>query len=335
MSLVLLALAPLTHRVPLPTPPPVADAALFGLVGLALALASAPWAWMRDVALERRFDRPAQSRPWAWRFGWQWALALVALLGPWLVFQQLQRTVPAAAVPGALGLVVAGSLLLFGLAPWLVTWSPRVRPLADEALAGRLHALIGRAGVRVAGVHAWREGPQMADPNAALLGAGPGRRLLLSDGLLAQFSPEEIDIVVAHELGHHAHGHLWRRLRLSWAVAGGVLLAMQAAAWLHAGLSATALADPRGLPWSLLAAGGVIVCTRPRLLMMSRAHEIEADAFALRVTDRPDVLERVLARLGAHYRAAPEPSALEAAFFLTHPPVRERVARARAWRANA
>src|SRR5690606_15767899 len=123
-------------------------------------------------------------------------------------------------------------------------------------------------------------------------GAGRWRRLLLSDALLAQFGPEEVDVVVAHELGHHAHGHLWRRLRVSWVIGALAVLAAQLAALLRMAMLDAPLADPRSLPWCLLAAGLVAVAARPRLLALSRAHEIEADAFALKVTGRPDVLER-------------------------------------------
>lgn len=334
--LLLVTLVAASHRLPAPTElQVVGDAAVFLVVGVLLALISTPWAWIRDELLERRFaTAPPAASSWLWRHVWQWGLSLAMTLPLWLAFQFLQRVQPWAVVPGTALLVVAGSAALTGLAPWLVVWSPRVAPLADEAVTGRLHALVSRAGLRVGGVYAWREGQHGAEPNAALIGAGRWRRLLLSDALLAQFKPEEVDVVVAHELGHHAHGHLWRRLRMTWGVGVLAVLAAQLAALVRAALLDASLADPRALPLCVLAAGLVALAARPRLLALSRAHEVEADRFALDVTGRPDVLERVLARLGAHYRAAPDPSPFEEAFFLTHPPVRERVERARAWRAG-
>jgi STE24 endopeptidase len=333
LSLVALALA--AGVLPSAGPSPVDDLAMLVVVGGVLVVVSAPWAWARDVALDRRFGRPvASTGGWARRHLSQWALTLASATPIWLLFQWLQRTAPWAVVPVTGVAAVLGSLLLLGMAPWLVTWSPRVTPLADEALAGRLHALVGRAGLRLAGVHAWREAAVVSEPNAALLGAGPGRRLLLSASLLESFAPEEIEVVVAHELGHHARGHIWRRIRLTWGVACGALVAGQVVALLRATLTGHALADPRALPLVLLAGGAVALAARPRLLAQSRAHEAEADDFALAVTGRPDVLERILTRLGAHYKAAPDPSPFEAAFFLTHPPVRERVTRVRAWRAE-
>lgn len=320
----------------LPGWPPVAlDVLCFAAVVAALALVSAPVAWLREARLRQRRGAAAGEGTWARRHVWEWGLSLALALPVWLAFCWLQRTLPWLVVPATTALVVLGSLVMLALAPSLVIWSPRVSPLADEALTGRLHALVGRAGLRIGGVYAWRDGPFVAEANAALLGGGPGRRLLLSEALLAQFGAEEIDVVVAHELGHHAHGHIWRRLRLSWGVAAAAAAAAQVAALARGVLLDLPLSDPRALPWCLAAVGLVALAARPRLLAVSRTHEIEADAFALRMTGRPDVLERVLARMGAHYRATPDPSPFEAAFFLTHPPVRERVERARAWRAEA
>lgn len=335
VSLALGVLALLPRLLPSAGVPVLNDLAALAVVGSMLVAVSAPWSWARDVALDRRFGRPVASpAAWARRHVSQWALTLATATPIWLLFQWLQRVAPWIVVPVTGAAAVLGSLVLLGLAPWLVTWSPRVTPLADEALAGRLHALVGRAGLRMAGVHAWREGPVVSEPNAALLGAGPGRRLLLSESLLESFAPEEIEVVVAHELGHHARGHIWRRIRMTWGIACVALAAAQMAALLRATLTGDQLADARALPLMLLTGGVVALVARPRLLAQSRAHEVEADDFALAVTGRPDVLERILTRLGAHYKAAPDPSPFEAAFFLTHPPVRERVTRVRAWRAE-
>lgn len=332
---VLTVLGAVPDVVPEHLEPVAADVFVLVVVAVLLGTASAPWNWAHDIALERRFGRQAPSvGAWAWRHGWHWILTTMAVLPVWLLFQWLQRELPWLTVPVMMVAVVSGSAVLLGLAPWLITWSPRVTPIADEALAGRLHALVGRAGLRVAGLHAWRDVARALEPNAALVGAGPGRRLLLSTALLETFPPDDIEVVVAHELGHHARGHIWRRLRMAWLVASGGLAAAQVAAAARVALTGRPLGDAAALPVVLLAVGVVVLAARPRMLAQSRAHELEADAFALDATGRPEALERVLTRLGAHYKAAPEPSPFEAAFFLTHPPVRDRVAQVRAWRGS-
>ena len=79
----------------------------------------------------------------------------------------------------------------------------------------------------------------------------------------------------------------------------------------------------------LIGAGAVWLVSRPWQLALSRAHEAEADAFALELTGRADVLERVLTRIGARNLSSDDDSLLTRAFFLTHPPIPTRIAAAR------
>lgn len=334
LLVVLLALSVLPSLVPLAWTGPWRRTAVLLVVGTLVALASAPWSWSREVSLERRAGRPAPTTThWLRRHTSQWALTMLCGLPVWLLFTWLQDVAPWLVVPTTAAAVAAGSLLVLAVAPWLVTWSPRVAPLADEALAGRLHALVGRAGLRVSGVHAWSDPQAAVEPNAALLGAGPGRRLLLSTSLLELFAPDEVDVVVAHELGHHARGHLWKRLRLQWLVVSVLCAAGQGVGMLRT-VAGRPNDDTGALALMLVTAGLIGLLARPHLLRQSRAHEVEADDFALQLTGRPDVFERILTRLGAHYTAAPAPSPFETAFFLTHPPVRQRIMRVRDWRAT-
>jgi STE24 endopeptidase len=216
------------------------------------------------------------------------------------------------------------------VAPWVITWSAHVRPVRDEAITGRLHALASRAQIRLAGLHEWVLGDE-EHANAALIGVVGRRRLLISDTLVVGSPPEEIEAVVAHEIGHHVHGHTWRR---TCHQAGAVVLAAVAAHAAAAGPArlfggAHSTTDPVAVPWMLCAVAAVWLLTRPSRLALSRAHEAEADTFALELTARPDVLERVLARLGTRNLTSDDESLLTRAFFLTHPPIPSRIAAAR------
>ncbi|MFP5504176.1 MAG: M48 family metalloprotease, partial [Candidatus Sericytochromatia bacterium] len=91
-------------------------------------------------------------------------------------------------------------------------------PLEDPELEGRLQALAGRVGARVQGVYRWGLGEKSELANAALTGLGATRRIIVSDTMLDRYSPEEIEAVLAHELGHHCHADIWRM----WAVNVGV-----------------------------------------------------------------------------------------------------------------
>src|SRR6185369_11326545 len=85
-----------------------------------------------------------------------------------------------------------------------------VKPLDREALRGRLLALAERAGARVLGAYEWGLGAKTKKANASLAGLGATRRILVSDTMLAEYSEEEIEVVLAHELAHHVHGDIWK-----------------------------------------------------------------------------------------------------------------------------
>jgi STE24 endopeptidase len=311
----------------------VSGAALILLVSLAVsALAAAPFALRRQGALARRYNVPvvtggAHLRDHV-RHG---AMLLLGGSLAWWVFARLAIDLPWLAGLGLAVTIMALTSVVMVLAPWVILLSPRVRPLRDEAITGRLHALASRANLRLAGLHEWVFGPQGDHANAALVGVIGPRRLLISDTLLTGCPAEEMDAVVAHELGHHAHGHTWQRVRaqatsLLVAVLGAQASAAGPARWFG---GTEGLTDPASLPWMLLGAGLVWLAARPWQLAQSRAHEAEADAFALALTGRPDVLERVLARVGARNLSSDDDSLLTRAFFLTHPPIPARIAAAR------
>lgn len=300
-------------------------------LGVAAAAAS-PFAMRRQGALAQRYNLPAESaRVYVYGACRRGLVVVAAGAAAWWVFARIAGRAPWLAGAGLAATIVGIAGVVMLLAPWVILLSPRVRPLRDEAVTGRLHALAARAELRLAGLHEWVFGPQGDHANAALVGVVGPRRLLISDTLIAGCPPEEMDAVVAHELGHHSHGHTWQRVRsqatsLVLAVLGAQASAAGPARWI--GGTAGQL-DPASVPWMILGAGAVWLASRPWHLALSRAHEAEADAFALELTGRPDVLEKVLTRIGARNLSSEDDSLLTRAFFLTHPPIPARIAAAR------
>ena len=99
-----------------------------------------------------------------------------------------------------------------------------VKPLEREALRTRLLALAERAGARVLGAYEWGLGEKTKKANAALAGIGATRRILVSDTMLAEYTDEEIEVVLAHELAHHVHGDIWKGIAFESALDPGWLL---------------------------------------------------------------------------------------------------------------
>ena len=96
----------------------------------------------------------------------------------------------------------------------------------SRALRARLLALAERAGARVLGAYEWGLGEKTKKANAALAGLGGTRRILVSDTMLAEYSDDEIEVVLAHEIAHHVHGDIWKGIAFESAlIVGGFYLA--------------------------------------------------------------------------------------------------------------
>ena len=211
----------------------------------------------------------------------------------------------------------------------------RFRPLAREELRQRLVALSRRAGVPVLDACEWQLSDRTKKANAALTGLGRTRRILVSDTLLANHSDDEIEVILAHEIGHHAHGDIWKGIATeslvaltAFYLAGRVLGSL----WLPLGWNG--VADPAGLPVLALTAGLLSMVLLPLRNGISRARERAADRFAFELTANPLAFASAMRRLGSMNLAEQHPSRLALWLFHSHPPVEERIAAARAWSAQ-
>jgi STE24 endopeptidase len=303
-----------------------------GLLVLLHAVMTLPVEFYRSYVLERRYE--LSSEPFsAWLAGQAKVLLLAAALATLttlIVYRLIAWSpdwwwIPAAAA----GVAVTAGLAL--LAPvMLLPLFYRLSPLDRPALSARLLDLSRRAGVPVLGVYEWALGAKTRRANAALVGAGATRRILLSDTMLAEYSDDEIEVVLAHELAHHAHRDIAKGIGLEFVLlllAGYVAAAVLNAAWAPLGLRSAA--DPAGLPLLALAAGGVLLATSPLVNAVSRASERRADAFALGLTSRRDAFISAMRRMGAQNLVEEHPSRATVWLYHTHPPIEERIAAVR------
>jgi STE24 endopeptidase len=204
-----------------------------------------------------------------------------------------------------------------------------VKPIERDALESRLLALANRAGARVLGAYEWGLGTQTRKANAALAGLGGTRRILVSDTMLASYSDEEIEVVLAHELGHHVHGDIWKGLAFeSLMILTGFMSAAHVLPWGVGRFGLRAESDVAGLPLLLLTVGAISLVMVPAAHALSRAHERRADRFALALTKNPAAFVSAMKRLAAQNLAEETPSRLVQWLFYSHPPISERIAAA-------
>jgi STE24 endopeptidase len=285
--------------------------------------------------LEHRFQLSNQKlRAWIWdEFkGFLVAVILAAIVTELLYF--IIREAPQhwwlLAWAAFLGLFV----LLAQLAP--VVLFPifyKFEPLADEGLKARLVKLSERAGTRVRGVYKWHLSEKSKKANAALTGLGNTRRIILADTLLDGYSPDEIEAVLAHELGHHVHRHIFKSILVQ---AGITLLGFWAANWaLHYAIERRhmfeTLSDFANLPLLALVSTVLGFLLLPALNAYSRFNERQADRYAFRSIVSIEPFISSMNKLAEQNLAERKPSRFVEWFFHSHPAISRRIAAAEDW----
>jgi len=179
-----------------------------GALGFPVTLRRSYWLQRRFGLLHEAFGGWLADRLKAMLIGGALGLAAVELVYALLELTPLWWLVAAS-------VFFAARIALTAVLPvWIVPLFYRLVPLADDGLRERLLALARRAGVDAIGVFVADQSKKSRTANAAVVGLGRTRRIILFDTLLADFPPEEIESVLAHELGHHVHGDIRRGLLL-------------------------------------------------------------------------------------------------------------------------
>jgi STE24 endopeptidase len=307
--------------------------AIFSLLLDAIVL---PSAFYQGVTLERRYRVSSQPKAHWWRDRLQsTAVGLLLRILEGLVLTAILRWAPAYWWPLS---AVIFSALLVGLARAapvrLMPIFYRFRPLTRPVLAQRLLALAERAGTGAVDVFEWQLSDRSGKAQAILVGLGGSRRILLSDTLLAEYSDDEIEVILAHELAHHVNGDIRAGLIVASLriVAGFFVSSVFMTLWAPA-LHIGGLEDLAALP---LIAAGVEVGMRalnPLAHALSRTHERRADRYALEMTRNPAAFVSAMKRLSAQHLIVETPSRLST-FYRSHPSTSARIAAARAWAAE-
>jgi STE24 endopeptidase len=301
-------------------------------LGIGHALLGVPFTWLSSWVLPRRHGLLHQPLSgWLADRAKGAALgAVIGLAGVEVVYALLRATswwwLATAAI------VFVFSIAMTAVVPiWILPLFYRLTPLADATLGARLLALAKRAGVHAVGVWIADQSRKSRTANAAVVGLGRTRRIVLYDTLASAFRPEEVEAVLAHELGHHVHGDMRRGLLVQGVI--GVLTFWLADHALRAGvgrLGYESVADPAGLPWLMLVLAMLGLAVTPVVNAFSRHIERQADDFALALTRDPDGFIGAMERLATLNLAERRPSRLKEALLFSHPALDRRIARARA-----
>jgi STE24 endopeptidase len=227
--------------------------------------------------------------------------------------------------------LVAFSVLMAFLAPVLII--PlffKYIPIGSDDIEKRIKALAERAGVRVRDICAVDLGRKTLKANAAVVGMGKTRKVLLSDTLIENFNPDEIETVAAHEFGHHKMLHIPKMTVFSSLLIFAGFFLLFSFSPVISGIAGTnGLLDVRSLPVIFFFAGFFEIFVLPARNFLSRHLEREADRFALDLTSRPEVFIDTMKKLASMNFAEENPTFLRKVLLFSHPPIAERIASAR------
>jgi len=233
----------------------------------------------------------------------------------------------------AWGALTAFQLLAMVIYPTLIApLFNKFEPLADAALVERVQTLMQRCGFRAKGFFVMDGSRRSAHANAYFTGFGAGKRVVFFDTLLERLSGDEVEAVLAHELGHFAHRHIVKRVgvMLAFSLAGFALLgwlSTQAGFYLGLGVAPNALASNDALALLLFVMGlpPFMFFVSPAFARMSRKAEYEADAYAREKASAPDLV-RALLKLYEDNASTLTPDPVYVAFYYSHPPASARIA---------
>jgi STE24 endopeptidase len=204
-------------------------------------------------------------------------------------------------------------------------------PLTDEFLRERIEKLMQRVGFKSSGLFVMDGSKRSAHGNAYFSGFGSAKRIVFFDTLLARLAPHEIEAVLAHELGHFKLKHIVKRIAVMFGISLGFLALLgflKNQLWFYTGLgidpTLTPNNDAMALILFMLALPAFTFLFQPLGSIMSRKHEFEADAFAAKYTNAPDLVA-ALVKLYEDNASTLTPDPLHSAFYDSHPPATIRI----------
>ena len=303
-------------------------ATVFGVL-VAGAVAALPFDLWRTFVVEERhgFNR---ITPRLFALDLAKGLVLAAALGAPLllaVFWLLEHSGPYWWLYAWLGWVAFTLALVVAFPRWIAPLFNQFTPLEDGELRARIERLLARCGFTAAGLFVMDGSKRSSHGNAYFTGFGRTKRIVFFDTLLERLTPEEIEAVLAHELGHFARGHIPRLLALRFGLAALLLAVL---GWLY---REPAFHQALGLPApqvGALLAGFALVAPvfmfplQPLASLMARRQEFEADAFAAAHAS-PASLASALAKLYRDNAATLTPDPLHSLVYDSHPPAALRL----------
>ena len=307
------------------------ELALIGAVVLVLGLAGLPFTWHRTFGIEARFGFNQMTRRLFVTDAFKGVL-LGALLGAPLILAILWFINSAGTwwwLYAWLAYCAFQLLVLFLFPTVIMPLFNRFTPLEEGTLKSAIEGLLARCGFKAGGLFVMDGSKRSRHSNAFFSGFGAAKRIVLFDTLIQKLAQNEIEAVLAHELGHFRHKHIVKRIGMAFAVSLGffaLLGFLMHQPWFFSGLGVAHATPATALVLLAMAMPAFTFIFTPLMSLSSRKHEFEADAYAAQQTSAHDLIG-ALTKIYNDNAATLTPDPLHSAFYDSHPPAFIRIGR--------
>ncbi len=307
------------------------ELALIGAVVLVLGLAGLPFTWHRTFGIEARFGFNQMTRRLFVTDAFKGVL-LGALLGAPLILAILWFINSTGAwwwLYAWLAYCAFQLLVLFLFPTVIMPLFNRFTPLEEGTLKAAIEGLLARCGFKAGGLFVMDGSKRSRHSNAFFSGFGAAKRIVLYDTLIQKLAQNEIEAVLAHELGHFRHKHILKRIGTAFAVSLGffaLLGFLMHQPWFFVGLGVEHATPATALVLLAMAMPAFTFMFTPLMSLSSRKHEFEADAYAAQQTSAHDLIG-ALTKIYNDNAATLTPDPLHSAFYDSHPPAFIRIGR--------
>lgn len=294
------------------------------------SLLEAPFGWYRTFVIEARFGFNKMTLQ-LYLLDAAKGLLIGALLGlPLLAgVLWLMQSMGALWWLYVWGVWVSFNLLILFIYPtFIAPLFNKFSPLQDDTMKSRINALLARCGFTSSGLFVMDGSKRSAHGNAYFTGFGKTKRIVFFDTLLERLSINEVEAVLAHELGHFKHRHVVKRIVTTFAMSLGflwLLAVLMQNAWFYQGLGVTSPSTAIALLLFFMVLPVFSFLLSPMMSAYSRKHEFEADAYAAQQTNGQDLVN-ALVKLYQDNAATLTPDPLYSKFYDSHPPAAVRIA---------
>lgn len=305
-------------------------------IGLGFSVIDIPLSFYTGYYLEHRFQLSNQTfMRWVWEETKGFLVGVILMTPILLIFYFLLLNHPQTWWFWTACVMFVFSIVLGRIAPQVIfPLFYKFEKLDDPALLDRMNALAVKGGFALQGVFRFNMSKNTKKANAALTGLGKSKRIILGDTLLEKFSPDEIETVFAHEVGHFVHKHLWIGVFTGTILSFFTLfIADQIFNWAIRKTSLRGVADLAALPLLSIILGVLAFILEPLSNALSRNHERQADRYALNNGAQPASFINAMQKLSALNLTDQTPHPLVEFLFHSHPSIAKRIRTAENWTA--